>query len=97
MEAPHSFAPCIWNQLGSHHSILPLCLDEEVGILDLINELFLAAFSLRTRRAAQSPTGHRNRLWVGLLPVLPVSQGLNMGLGRLGGFLYGVSLLGWGR
>lgn len=56
-----------------HHRILFLYLDEEV---DLINELFLATFSLRTKKAAHPSAGNGDQLQVGLLPVLPVSQGL---------------------
>lgn len=58
---------------------------------------FLATFSLKTGRASHPSAENGDQLWVGLLPVLPVSQGLNVGLGRLAGCLYLVPLLSWGR
>lgn len=93
---PH---PLMGSHMGSakflpYHSILFLYLDEEV---DLINELFVGHFSLKTKRASHPSSGNGDQLWVGLLPILPVSQGLNMGLGRLAGCLYMVPLLSRGR
>lgn len=42
---------------------------------------FLAIFSLKSRRAAHPSAGNEDQLWVGLLPVSCVSQGLTWAWG----------------